>query len=88
MGVRNDTAVDSETEAVSGDNPWFIGGLSKGMDASTKGKNANKSYAVGILLENYYKMARRGVWISAGTRAITTVLFGWYIVRRYWQRKH
>jgi hypothetical protein len=84
--AKNETAIDSETEAVSGDNPWFIGGLSKGMEASKKGKNATRSYAVGILLEDYYSMARRGVWISAGIRAMSTIVFGWYIVRRYWQR--
>jgi hypothetical protein len=56
------------------------------MEASKKGKNATRSYAVGILLEDYYAMARRGVWISAGIRAIATILFGWFIVRRYWQR--
>jgi hypothetical protein len=83
---KNETAIDSETEAVSGDNPWFIGGLSKGMEASKKGKNATRSYAVGILLEDYYAMARRGIWISAGIRAITTILFAFYIVRRYRQR--
>jgi hypothetical protein len=83
---KNETAIDSETEAVSGDNPWFIGGLSKGMEASKKGKNATRSYAVGILLEDYYAMARRGIWISAGIRAITTILFALYIVRRYRQR--
>jgi hypothetical protein len=85
-GMKNDTAIDSETEAVSEDNPWFIGGLSKGMEASKKGKNSTRYYAVGILLEDYYKMARRGVWISAGIRAITTILFGLYIVRMYWRR--
>jgi hypothetical protein len=85
-GTKNETAIDSETEAVCGDNPWFIGGLSKGMEASKKGKNATRRYAVGILLEDYYTMARRGVWISAGIRAIATILFGWFIVRRYWQR--
>ena len=86
IGMKNETAIDSETEAVSGDNPWFIGGLSKGMEASKKGKNATRRYAVGILLEDYYTMARRGVWISAGIRAIATILFGWFIARRYWQR--
>lgn len=84
--VKNETAIDSETEAVSGDNPWFIGGLSKGMDASKRGKNATRSYAVGILLEDYYTMARRGVWLSATVRAFITVLFGLYIVRKYRQR--
>jgi hypothetical protein len=85
--VKNETAIDNETEAVaSGDNPWFIGGLSKGMEASKKGKNATRSYAVGILLEDYYAMARRGVWISATVRAFVTFLFGIYIVRRYRRR--
>lgn len=85
-GMKNETAIDSETEAVTADNPWFIGGLSKGMEASKKGKFATRSYAVGILLEDYYAMARRGVWISAGIRAATTVLFALYIVRRYRQQ--
>ena len=43
-------------------------------------------YAVGILLEDYYAMARRGVWISAGARAVATILFVWYIVKRYRRR--
>ena len=42
IGTKNETAIDSETEAVCGDNPWFIGGLSKGMEASKKGKNATR----------------------------------------------
>jgi hypothetical protein len=41
---------------------------------------------VGILLEDYYAMARRGVWISAGARAVATILFVWYIVKRYRRR--
>jgi hypothetical protein len=85
-GMKNETVIDSEVEAVSADNPWFIGGLSKGMEASKKGKNATRSYAVGILLEDYYAMARRGVWISAGARAVATILFVWYIVKRYRRR--
>jgi hypothetical protein len=84
--MKNETVIDSEVEAVSADNPWFIGGLSKGMEASKKGKNATRSYAVGILLEDYYAMARRGVWISAGARAVATILFAWYIVKRYRRR--
>jgi hypothetical protein len=85
-GMKNETAIDSETEAVSGDNPWFIGGLSKGMEASQKGKNATRSYAVGILLEDYYNMARRGVWISAGIRIMTTIGFVLYIIKSHWKQ--
>ena len=52
------TAMDSETEATavpSGDNPWFIGGLSRGMKCDDgNGKNTGKEYAVGIMLEGYY----------------------------------
>lgn len=82
-GIQN-TAMDSETEAVaSGDNPWFIGGLSNGMEASKKGKNSSKSYAVGILLEGYYDMARRGVWIAASVRLIGSLSLIAFIIRRY-----
>lgn len=79
----NQTAVDSETVAttVSGDNPWFIGGLSQGMKCD-KG-NGNREYAVGIMLEGYYDVARRGVWLSAATRLLGTLAFVFYIVRRF-----
>lgn len=85
----NQTAVDSQTEAVatgSGDNPWFIGGLSNGMKSSQKGKNATKSYAVGVMLEGYYDMARRGVWIAASVRLVATIAFVYYIVKRFRRR--
>lgn len=85
-GIQN-TAMDSETQAVaSGDNPWFIGGLSNGMEASQKGKNAGKSYAVGIMLEGYYDMARRGIWIAATTRLIGSLALVAYVIRRYLRR--
>jgi hypothetical protein len=87
-GVQNQTAMDSETEAVAtGDNPWFIGGLSDGMKASTKGKKASKSYAVGVMLDGYYDMARRGVWIATSLRLIAIVALGWQIVKRYRRSK-
>lgn len=83
----NQTAVDSQTEAVAtGDNPWLVGGLSNGMAASGKGKNATKSYAVGVMLEGYYDMARRGVWIAASARLIATVAFISYVVRKLTRR--
>ena len=85
--IQNQTAVDSETEAVAtGDNPWFIGGLSDGMKVSGKGTIANKPYAVGIMLDGYYDMARKGVWIAASWRLLAAILLGWQIVRRYRKR--
>jgi hypothetical protein len=85
---RNQTAVDSETEAVtsmsSADNPWFIGGLSSGMECT--GKNASRSYAVGVMLEGYYDLARRGVWIAFISRLVGSAALVWYIIRRYRKR--
>ena len=79
--------MDSETEATavtSGDNPWFIGGLSEGMKCDQKdGKNAGKKYAVGIMLEGYYDLARRGVWISAALRLFGSVALVVYIWRHF-----
>lgn len=82
----NQTAVDSETEAApSGDNPWFIGGLSNGIKCKT-GKNASKSYAVGVMLDGYYDMARVGVWTAFTTRLFASVALILYIVRRNTRR--
>lgn len=84
------TAMDSETEATavpSGDNPWFIGGLSGGMKCDKgNGKNVGKEYAVGVMLEGYYNMARRGVWMSAVMRLFGTVGLLLYILRRFRRR--
>jgi hypothetical protein len=85
-GVQN-TAMDSETQAVAtGDNPWFIGGLSNGMVSSEKIKNSTRSYAVGVMLEGYYDMARRGVWIATSVRLLGTLGLILYIIRRYRRR--
>jgi hypothetical protein len=82
----NQTAVDSETEAApSGDNPWFIGGLSDGMKCD-KGKNAKKSYAVGVMLEGYYDMARVGVWTAFTARILASAALILYIIRRVRRR--
>jgi hypothetical protein len=84
----NQTAIDSETEAVapSGDNPWFIGGLSDGMECS-KGSNDSRSYAVGILLDGYYDTARRGVWIALAARLLGSLALILYITRRFRRRR-
>jgi len=82
--IGNQTAMDSETEAVAtGDNPWFIGGLSNGMKSSSKGTNQTRSYAVGVMLEGYYDMARRGIWIAASFRLLATLALTYQLVRRY-----
>lgn len=87
LQAGNQTAVDSQTEAAAtGDNPWFIGGLSDGMKSSLKGTNATKSYAVGVMLEGYYDMARRGVWIAASARLIACAAFIFYVVKRFGKR--
>jgi hypothetical protein len=83
-GIQNQTALDTDAEAVAtGDNPWFIGGLSNGMKRLSTGTNATKSYAVGVLLDGYYDRARIGVWLAVATRIIGTVAMGLYIVKRY-----
>lgn len=92
LEAGNQTAVDMETEAVatmrpgegSGDNPWFVGGLSDGMKC--EGKNAGKSYAVGVMLEGYYDAAKRGVWLTLLGRVAGTAALGWLLINRYKQR--
>lgn len=92
-GLENQTAMDSETEATAvpaplGDNPWFIGGLSGGMKCDKgSGENRGKEYAVGIMLDGYYDMARRGVWISAVMRLLGTVALVLYILRSFRRRR-
>ncbi len=82
-GIQNQTALDTDAEAVAtGDNPWFIGGLSDGMKRLNTGTNATKSYAVGVLLDGYYDRARTGVWLAVATRIIGTVAIGLYIVKK------
>ncbi|CAG8980628.1 hypothetical protein HYALB_00012815 [Hymenoscyphus albidus] len=79
----NQTAVDSETQAVAtSGNPRFLGGLSDGTEPSTQGKNASRSYAVGIMLEGYYDMARKGIWVAASVRLISTAALTILFIRR------
>ena len=84
----NQTAVDNETEAVttSEDNPWFIGGLSQGLADGSKGKGKGREYAVGVMLEGYYDMMRRGVWIAIFGRTVGTLALIFWILRRYRRR--
>jgi len=82
--IQNQTAMDTDSEAVAtGDNPWFIGGLSNGLEHPNRGTTATRSYAVGVLLDGYYNMARVGVWTAVSGRIIATVAFGLYIMKQY-----
>lgn len=45
--------------------------------------NATKSYAVGVMLEGYYDMARVGVWTAACLRLVGTISIAVYILRRF-----
>lgn len=82
-GCIQDTAMDADTEAVAtGDNPWFIGGLSDGMKRPNKGTNATKSYAVGVMLDGYYDMARIGVWTAVAGRTVAAIALGLYVIKR------
>lgn len=85
--------MDSETEATAGtpvggglDNPWFIGGMTDGIQPSVKGKNAGKAYAVGVMLEGYYDLARTGVWMAAAIRIAGSLALISWIVTRYLQK--
>jgi len=84
----NQTAVDSETEAVTTteDNPWFIGGLSNGLADGSKGKGKGREYAVGVMLEGYYELMRRGVWIAIFGRTVGSLALVAWILRRYRRR--
>ncbi|KAH6662475.1 nudix family hydrolase-like protein [Halenospora varia] len=82
----NSTAVDSETEAVaSGEDSWFVGEPANGKPLR-KGNNKTQTYAVGVMLDGYYDLMRKGVWIAAAGRLFATVFFIACIVRRF--RRH
>ncbi|KAI9048072.1 hypothetical protein LZ554_007868 [Drepanopeziza brunnea f. sp. 'monogermtubi'] len=87
-GFGNLTAIDNETEAVaSGDDPWSTSGPRNGMSSNHKGINKTREYAVGIMLDGYYDMVRRGVWIAASLRLVATILLTVQLARRYRLRK-
>ncbi|KAG9245845.1 nudix family hydrolase-like protein [Calycina marina] len=83
----NQTAIDSEAVAIAArrDNPWFIGGLSEGpKDGKGKGKGeGERKYAVGVMLEGYYDMARRGVWLAILGRTVAGLAVIAWVVRWY-----
>lgn len=67
----NQTAIDGETEAVA------TGDIQEGP------KNTKRPYAVGVMLEGYYDMLRRGVWIAASVRSIALTAIIIQAVRKY-----
>jgi hypothetical protein len=79
LGVSQ-TAMDSETQAVAtGDDPLFVGEQRDQMKAPAKGKNRTRSYAVGVMLEGYYDIARRGVWIAASARVMVVAILAYFL---------
>ncbi|KAF4631754.1 hypothetical protein G7Y89_g6376 [Cudoniella acicularis] len=83
-GGTNMTVVDSETEAVAaGNDPWFVGE----NKPPRKGNNTTETYAVGVMLEGYYDLMRRGVWIAASARLLATAGFVFFLVRRFRQNR-
>ncbi|KAL3420852.1 hypothetical protein PVAG01_07297 [Phlyctema vagabunda] len=76
-GVGNQTAMDMSTEAV--DLRTIDGEIGNGK--SNGGNNANRSYAVGIKLDGYYDLARKGIWITTGIRSAGVVAALVYTIR-------
>ncbi|KAI9648886.1 hypothetical protein NHQ30_001452 [Ciborinia camelliae] len=72
-GTGNQTAMDGETTAITtveGGGPII-------------GKNKTKEYAVGVMLEGYYDAMKKGVWIGAGIRLMSTLALILWIVKCY-----
>ncbi|QSZ36949.1 hypothetical protein DSL72_009040 [Monilinia vaccinii-corymbosi] len=72
-GTGNQTAMDGETTAVA---MVESGG-------PIIGKNKTKEHAVGVMLDGYYDAMKRGVWIGAGLRLMSTLALIWWIIKRY-----
>ncbi|KAJ8069377.1 hypothetical protein OCU04_003031 [Sclerotinia nivalis] len=72
-GTGNQTAVDGETTAVT----------MQESGGPIIGKNKTKEHAVGVMLEGYYDAMKKGVWIAAGIRLMSTLALILWIVRWY-----
>ncbi|THV47240.1 hypothetical protein BGAL_0325g00050 [Botrytis galanthina] len=72
-GTGNQTAMDGETTAVAM--------LESG--GPLIGKNKTKEHAVGVMLEGYYDAMKKGVWIGAGIRLMSTLALILWLVRWY-----
>lgn len=74
--TQNQTAIDTDTEAVAT-------GLSNGVKQLNRGTNATREYAVGLMLDGYYDRVRAGVWLAVAGRAVATIAMGLYILRGF-----
>lgn len=75
--ARNQTAIDSDTEAIA---------PSKGSDKDiTKSKTGNdsKAYAVGVMLDGYYDKLKTAAWITGASRFLASLTLIIYIIRRF-----
>ncbi|POS87524.1 hypothetical protein EPUL_001942, partial [Erysiphe pulchra] len=79
----NLTAIDNETEAVPIDNTLCVQGLDSTTEILQKSRFKDQSHIVGILLDGYYDMLRRGAIIAAGLRFVTFILLACIIVKSY-----
>lgn len=75
--ARNQTAIDSQTEAVV---PSEYNAPA-GVNSNTG--NISRSYAVGVMLDGYYDKLRTGAQITAATRMLASLAFIAYIIRRF-----
>ncbi|APA11259.1 hypothetical protein SS1G_11481 [Sclerotinia sclerotiorum 1980 UF-70] len=72
-GTGNQTAMDGETTAVT----------MQESGGPIIGKNKTKEHAEGVMLEGYYDAMKKGVWIAAGFRFMSTLALILWIVRWY-----
>jgi hypothetical protein len=75
--ARNQTAIDSQTEAIV---PSEYNGQA-GMKSDAG--NISRSYAVGVMLDGYYDKLRAAAQITAATRMLASLAFMVYIIRRF-----
>lgn len=79
----NLTAIDNETEAVPIGNSLCVQELDGTADFLQKSRLKNQSHIVGILLEGYYDMLRRGAIIAAGLKVASIISLAYVIIKRY-----
>ncbi|RKF61342.1 Uncharacterized protein C14C4.10c [Erysiphe neolycopersici] len=77
------TAIDDENEAVPIENSLCVQGLDGTTEVLKKSRFKNQSHIVGILLDGYYDMLRRGAIIAAGLRVASIFSLAFIIVKSY-----
>lgn len=73
--AANQTAIDSQTEAVVPPE-----NNAQALDATRA--NESRSYAVGVMLDGYYERLRTAAQITAAGRLLASLTFVVYIIRR------